>query len=193
MDSVHHVGTSPLIFFTKIRCLMIVKSGIVTRSKRCLFDPHFSDRAMRFARPVECADRIARYKTFLKPTASHHPRKHTLTHYNSSNASLIAADAAAAAAHSESAWNINFSMYRHPMATVGIIDYLFAAPLLLLLCLHGRLWPKSNAKTATMKQMGAARAPNEFARGKARQRGVLERSQQLDADRPPRTCEHDTS
>ena len=39
---------------------------------------------------------------------SHHPRKHTITPYNSPDAGLTAA-AAAAASHSDSAWHILFS------------------------------------------------------------------------------------
>ena len=40
---------------------------------------------------------------------SHHPRKHTITPCNSSGAGLAATVAAAASAHSQSAWHILFS------------------------------------------------------------------------------------
>ena len=51
--------------------------AFLLRSRKSVFDPNFFDRAMRSAHPVEkvgilrgCADRIARSKKFLKPTAS---------------------------------------------------------------------------------------------------------------------------
>ena len=47
-------------------------------------------------------------KVFEAHRTSHHRRKHTITPYNSSDAGLTAA-AAAAATHSESAWRILFS------------------------------------------------------------------------------------
>ena len=121
------------------------KSGILTLSKKCLFDPNFFDRAIRSAHPLEkvftfstgCADRIARSKTFLKPTASlttpyffdgmcgsdcsiekvfeahrisHNPTKthdHTLQQLRCWLDSHYAA--AAAAAHDDSVWHILFS------------------------------------------------------------------------------------
>ena len=67
---------------------------------------------VRASSPAVCTDGIARSKTFLKPNRiSHHPRKHTITPYNSSDAGLIATAAAAAAAgaHSESTSHILFS------------------------------------------------------------------------------------
>ena len=50
-------------------------------------------------------------KVFEAHRISHHPREHTITPYNSSDAGVTAtaAAAAAAAAHSESAWHILFS------------------------------------------------------------------------------------
>ena len=108
-------------------------------------------------------------KVFEAHRISHHPTNHTITPYNSYDAGLTAA-AAAAAAHSGSAWHILFSarQQRVPssMAAVRDIDYLFATPLLLL-CSLWRLSTKFKSTTATMKRTRAPHAPNEhFACGK---------------------------
>ena len=95
------------------------KWGILTQSKKCLFDRNFFDRAIRSAHRVEKVDFFNEMresdcsieKVFEAHRISHHPRKQTITPYNSSDAGLTAtaAAAAAAAAHSESAWYILFS------------------------------------------------------------------------------------
>ena len=123
-------------------------------------------------------------KSFEAHRISHHPRKPTITPYNSSDAGLTAlrtasaasasAAAAAAAAHSGSAWR---PVLRPPAARTVIrwqqqqrvIDDLFATPLRLLCSLWGLSTSSksSNATAATMKRMRAPRAPSEhFARGK---------------------------
>ena len=94
------------------------KSCILTQSKKCFFDPNFFERAIRSAHPVEKIEFFngmhgsdcSIKKVFEPHRISHHPRKHTITPYNSSDAGLTAAAAAAAAAHSESAWHILFSV-----------------------------------------------------------------------------------
>ena len=96
-----------------------IKSCVLTRSKKCHFDPNFFDRAVRYAHAVEKIDFFngmpgsdcSIEKVFEAHRISHHPRKQTITPYNSSDAGLTAtaAAAAAAAAHSESAWYILFS------------------------------------------------------------------------------------
>ena len=80
------------------------------------------------------------------------------------------------------------------MAAVGVIDDICATPLLLL-CSLWRLSTSPNATTATMKGMRAlsARQTSTLLAEKARQRRVLEHCKQLDANRPPRTREHDIS
>ena len=94
------------------------KSSILTQSKKCLFDPNFFDRATRSTHPVEkidffkvmCGSHCSIERIFEAHRISHHPRKHTITPYNSYDAGLTAtAAAAAAAAHSGSAWHILFS------------------------------------------------------------------------------------
>ena len=80
------------------------------------FRSQLSDGAIRSAHPVEklefltgCADRNARSEIFEAHRISHHPIKHTSHPTNSSDAGLTATTAAAAAAHSQSAWHILFS------------------------------------------------------------------------------------
>ena len=74
------------------------KSGILSRSKKCLFDTHFSieqsDPTSTFS--TGCADRISIEKVFEAHRISHHPTRYTITPYNSSDAGLTAAAAAAA-------------------------------------------------------------------------------------------------
>ena len=116
------------------------KSGTLTQSKKCLFDPNFFNRASRSSFPAEkvgvfngmCRSDCWIEKVFEAHRISHHPTKHTITPYNSSDAGLTA-----------------------------------TVLLLLLLCSLWRLSTKSNAATATMKRVRASRAPNErFARGR---------------------------
>ena len=93
------------------------KWGIFLRSRYTAFSvPIFFDRAIRSAHTVEKVDFFSGMrgsdcsieKLFEAHRTSHHRRKHTITPYNSSDAGLTAA-AAAAATHSESAWRILFS------------------------------------------------------------------------------------
>ena len=158
------------------------KSGILTQSKKCLFDPKFFDRAIRSAHPVEIVDFFngmrgsdcSLKKVFEAHRISHHPRIHTITLYDSSDASLAVAVLLllllllTTTRRGTSCSPPASSAHRHPMAAVRVIDDLFATPLLQqLLCSLWRLSTKSNATTATMKRMRAPRAPNErFARGK---------------------------
>ena len=89
---------------------------ILTQSKKYLLGPNFFDRAVQPGHPVEKVDFFngmhgsdcSIEKVFEAHRTSHHRRKHTITPYNSSDAGLTAA-AAAAATHSESAWHILFS------------------------------------------------------------------------------------
>ena len=93
-----------------------IKWGILMQSKNCLLDPIFFDRAID---PVEKVDFFngmrgsdcSIEKVFEAHTISHHPTKHTITPYTSSDAGLTdtAAAVAAAAAHIDSAWHILFS------------------------------------------------------------------------------------
>ena len=86
--------------------------AFLTQSKNCLFDPNFFDRAIKSAHPLENVDffngmrgsdcSIA--KNFEAHRISHHPRKHTITPYNSSYAGLGATAAAAAAAAAAKKW-----------------------------------------------------------------------------------------
>ena len=65
------------------------KPGILTQSKKCLFDPNFFDRAIRSAHPVEKVDLFngmhgsdcSIEKVFESHRISHHPGKHTITPY----------------------------------------------------------------------------------------------------------------
>ena len=71
------------------------KSGILAQWTKCLFDPiEQSDPRIPSEKSIfstGCADRIARPKKVLRPTASlYHPRKHTITPYNSYDTSLTA-------------------------------------------------------------------------------------------------------
>ena len=108
-------------------------------------------------------------KLFEDHRISHHPTKHKITPYNSSDAGLTAtlllllATTQCGTSCSPPA----SSAYRHPMAAVRVIDDVFATPLLKHLLLSCALFGDSNATTATMKRMRASRAPKErFARGK---------------------------
>ena len=77
----------------------------------------FFDRAIRSHIPSKkstfstgCADRISIEKVFEAHRISHHPTKHTITPYNSSDRCwLDCYSTAAAAAHNDSAWHILFS------------------------------------------------------------------------------------
>ena len=133
-------------------------------------DPRISSKKSAFF--DGCADRIARSKTFLKPTASLTNRENTRSH--PTTAPMLAARLLLLLTASQRGTSCSppaCSAYRHPMAAVHAIDNLFATPLLLLLllqllCLLWRLSTKSNTTTATMKRMKAPCAPNEhFARG----------------------------
>ena len=156
------------------------KSCILPQSKKCLFDPNFFDRAIQSAHPVEKVDFFngmrgsdcQMEKLFEAHRISHHPTKHTITPYNSSDAGLTAtilmlllpATTRCGTSCSQPA----SSAYRHPMAVVRVIDDLFATPLLLLPCSLWRLSTKSNTTTAAVKRMKTLRTPNErFARGKS--------------------------
>ena len=74
------------------------KSGILTQSKKCLFDPNFFDRAIRSAHPVEkidlfngmCGSDCSIERVFEVHRISHHPTRHTITPYNISDAGLAA-------------------------------------------------------------------------------------------------------
>ena len=76
------------------------KSGILTQSKKCLFDPIFFDRALRSAHPVEKVDFFngmrgwdrSIEKLFEALCISHYPTKHTITPHNSSDAGLTATE-----------------------------------------------------------------------------------------------------
>ena len=89
------------------------KSGILTQSKKRLFDPNFFDRAIRSSHIVEKVGFFRRMRgsdcsienLFEAHRISHQPRKHTITPYNGSDAGCPAT----AAAHSESAWHVLFS------------------------------------------------------------------------------------
>ena len=154
------------------------KPGI-RQSKKSLFDPIFFDRAIRSAHPIEKVDffdgirgsvfSIA--KVFEAQCISHHPTKHTITPYYSSDTGLTATillplppslllllltTTRRATSFSQPASSACF----HPMAAVRVSDGLFATPLLLL-CSLWRLSAKSKATTATMKRMTAPRTPNE--------------------------------
>ena len=154
------------------------KSGIITQSKKCLFDPNFFDRAIRSAHRVEKVDFFngmrgsdcSIKKVFEALRISHHPTKHTITPYNSSDAGLTATVLLllllTTTRRGTSSSPPASSAYRYPMAAVRVIYDLFATPLLLL-CSLWRLSTKSNATTATIKWVRAPRAPNErFAHGK---------------------------
>ena len=105
------------------------KSCILTQSKKCFFDPNFFERAIRSAHPVEKTDVFngmygsdsSIEKVFEAHRISRHPRKHTITPYNSSDAGLTAtaAVAAVAAAHSGSAWHILFACQQRVMSSDG--------------------------------------------------------------------------
>ena len=95
-----------------------IKSCILTQWKKSLFDPIFFDRAIRSAHPVEKLDFSDRMcephcstEKYLKSTASlttpHNIRPHHTTAYNRFDVGLTATTAAA---HSESAWHILFSV-----------------------------------------------------------------------------------
>ena len=88
------------------------------RSRKSAFSiPFFSIEQIRSGHPVEKIDFFngmdgsdcSIEKVFEAHRISHHPRKHTITPYNCSDAGLTATAAAAAVAHNESAWHILFS------------------------------------------------------------------------------------
>ena len=141
---------------------------------------NFFDRAIRSVHPVEKVDFFNGVhgsdwlieKVFEAHRISHHPRKHTITPYDSSDPGLTATLLLllllllTASQRGTSCSLPANSAYRHPMAAVRVIDDLFATPLLQL-CSLWRVSTSSNATTATMKGMRAPRVPNEhFARGK---------------------------
>ena len=186
-----HLDTSDGVWYTTSRSVFMqsdwwiekgdfrseTKPGVLTtQSKKC-----FRSQLFRSSNAIGASRRKSRHfegmrgsdcsieKVFEAHRISHHPTNHTITPYNSYDAGLTAA-AAAAAAHSGSAWHILFSarQQRVPssMAAVRDIDYLFATPLLLL-CSLWRLSTKFKSTTATMKRTRAPHAPNEhFACGK---------------------------
>ena len=88
-------------------------------SKKRLFDSNTFDRAIRSTHPVEKVDFFngmhgsdcSMENVLEARRISHHPRKHTVTTYNSFHAGLTAtaAVAAAAAAQGDSRWHILFS------------------------------------------------------------------------------------
>ena len=73
--------------------------GILTQSQKSLFDSNIFDRAIRSAHPVEIVDFFngmrgsdcSLKKVFEAHRISHHPRIHTITLYDSSDASLAVA------------------------------------------------------------------------------------------------------
>ena len=135
-------------------------------------------------------------KVFEAHRISHHPRKHTITPYNCSDAGLTATAAAAAVAHNESAWHILFSArQQHVPSSDGSSAYnrrpfcSTAAAAVLAMATLNKLERHNRDDEG---DEGSSRQTNTLLAEKARQRRVLEHSKQLDADRPPRTREQDT-
>ena len=101
-----------------------IKSCILTQSKKFLFDFSIEQSDLRIPLKkttfsTRCTERIARSKKLFEAhRISHHPTKHTITPYNSSDAGLSAA--AAAAAHSES--SVAHPVLRPPTARVPSSD-----------------------------------------------------------------------
>ena len=128
------------------------KWGIFLRSRYTAFSVTiFFDRAIRSAHTVEKVDFFSGMrgsdcsieKLFEAHRTSHHPRKHTITPYNSSDAGLTASILLlllllllllTASQRGTFCSPPASNAYRHPMAAVRVIDYLFAKKTLLLLC-----------------------------------------------------------
>ena len=145
--------------------------------QKCLFDSNFSieqsDRhnpsknyLFNGMRGSDCSTE----KVFEAHRISRHLTEHTITAYNSSDAGLTATVLLLLLTTTRRGTYCSppsSSAYRDPMAAMRVIDDLLLL-LLLLLCSLWRLSTKSKSSTATMKRMGAPRAPNErFARGKS--------------------------
>ena len=117
------------------------KSSILTQSKKCLFDPNFFDRAIRSTHPVEkidffkvmCGSHCSIERIFEAHRISHHPTRHTITPYNSSDAGLTATMLLplllllllTTTRRGTSCSPPASSAYRHPMAAVRVIDDIF--------------------------------------------------------------------
>ena len=165
------------------------KSGSLPQSKKCLFDPIFFDRAIQSAHPFGNVGFVNRIRgsdcsienVFEAHRISHHPRKHTIIPYISSDAGLTATILLlllllTATRRGTFCFPPASSAYRYAKAAVRVIDDPSATPLLqqVLLSSLWRLSTKPDAITATMKRMRAPRAPNErLARGKGATRTCL--------------------
>ena len=168
------------------------------------FRPRFCDRAIRCAHPVEKVDffygmRGSDYsieKLFEAHRISHQPTKQTITPYNSSDAGLTATILLLATTRRGTSCNPPASSaYRHPMAAVRVIDYLFAPPLLQQSC----CCPVLTLATLEVQRHNRDDEEDEglpcakrtlCSRKKARRRRA--RAQQAARCRPSRTREQDT-
>ena len=165
------------------------RSGILRQSKKFLFNPNLFDRAIGSAHPVEKvyffngmygSDRLIE-NVLEAHRISHHPTRHTITPYNSSDAGLTATMlllllllllllnslGVARRVPRQPAARTVIRWQLCVLSTTFFLATRLLLLLLLLLCSLWRLSTKSNATTPTMKRMLAPRAPNErFARGK---------------------------
>ena len=93
------------------------RSGILRQSKKFLFNPNLFDRAIGSAHPVEkvyffngmCGSDCLIEKVLEAHRISHHPTRHTITPYHSSDAGLTATMLLLLLLLNDSAWHIVFS------------------------------------------------------------------------------------
>ena len=136
-------------------------------------------------------------KVFEAHCIFHHPRKHTITPYNSSDAGLTATAAvaaAAAAAHSESARHILFSARQQRVPSSdgsSVLSMTFSQP---RCCWCARVGDSSNATTAIDEAgEGSPRTKRTLCSRKSRDKDVrLNTASSWMHTRHPRTREQDT-